>query len=548
MKIRATALLFIIALGLITSPKAQMPPSEFTLNLRTRDPQTGQLITSQLKIDPRQVGIVIVDAWNYHWCMTWTEQAGGMTPRMNQALAGARKLGMSVFWGPTDAASMFSGWPQRQRALAVPNLPVPRIRKADCRWTVQGGSCLCGPGIACVVNYGWDGMDPRLEIAANDLIVSGTQELYSLCRARGLTLLIYFGGATNICLTGKDVGLGPLYAAGMDTFFARDLAFAWTHYDPGQGYTPTQGNAQAADDLERAGIPTVVFVDELRKLNLWDDTRITEPVRITPAGTMQRPYLFEKTVTVTLEIPYVEKSAIHYTLDGTPVSDRSPRYERPLELTNTATLRTAAFRARQQVSLDGQACFILLPAPPPKPAVALETLPAVADQYTRNGPQYGVFIWHPHKNESYDGKPLRIRGRPYPTGLGMRAPAYARYDLQPAWARFVALAGVDDHLIDHDLGANLARYPSLVFKVFIDGQLAAESPVMRISQTPWRFDVPIPSGSRQIVLVCDDAGSRSPYDLGNWVEAGFLLRPGTVLETNRSAREANAGQPNQTPN
>jgi hypothetical protein len=46
---------------------------------------------------------------------------------------------------------------------------------------------------------------------------------------------------------------------------------------------------------------------------------------------------------------------------------------------------------------------------------------------------------------------------------------------------------------------------------------------MHVSQVPWRAVVPFPSDSRQIVFVCDDAGSRSPYDLGNWVEAGFVL-------------------------
>ena len=111
----------------------------------------------------------------------------------------------------------------------------------------------------------------------------------------------------------------------------------------------------------------------------------------------------------------------------------------------------------------------------------------------------------------------------YAKGYGMRAPAYLRYDLKPEWSRFVALAGVDDNMLAHELGRSIAMYPSVVFKVFIDGRLAAESPVTRISQAPWRFDVPIPPGARQIVLVCDDAGSRSPYDLGNWVEAGFVL-------------------------
>jgi hypothetical protein len=322
-----------------------------------------------------------------------------------------------------------------------------------------------------------------------------------------------------MCLTGKDVGLGPMYAAGLDTLFARDLAFAWTTYDPAKGYTPSMGNAQAADDLERSGISTVLFVDELRKAKLWDEAWITEPVRITPAGTTNRPYFFENSVAVTLEVPFVEKAEIRYTLDGSAPTPKSPLYEKLIGLTSSAHLRAAAFRGRRLAALERAGNFVRLPALPPKPDVPLDRLVPIKDLYTYQS----VFLWHPRTNQSYDAKPLRIRGQTYSNGLGMRAPAYARYDLKPEWSRFVALAGIDDNLLDRGNGANLAQYPSLVFKVFIDGRLAAESPVMRISQVPWRFDVPIPSGSRQLVLVCDDAGSRSPCDLGNWVEAGFLL-------------------------
>jgi hypothetical protein len=60
--------------------------------------------------------------------------------------------------------------------------------------------------------------------------------------------------------------------------------------------------------------------------------------------------------------------------------------------------------------------------------------------------------------------------------------------------------------------------------VFIDGKLTAESPVMRLSQEPWRFDVVIPEGSRRISLAVTDAGSRSPFDLGDWLQAGFVLK------------------------
>jgi hypothetical protein len=64
----------------------------------------------------------------------------------------------------------------------------------------------------------------------------------------------------------------------------------------------------------------------------------------------------------------------------------------------------------------------------------------------------------------------------------------------------------------------------VVFRVFVDGRMLAESPVMRISQEPWRFDVKLPEGGRHLRLACMDAGSRSPYDLGNCVDAGFVLK------------------------
>ena len=125
-------------------------------------------------------------------------------------------------------------------------------------------------------------------------------------------------------------------------------------------------------------------------------------------------------------------------------------------------------------------------------------------------------------NRSFDRKPLRIRGQRYDRGLGMRAPANARFALKPVWRRFVALAGVDDWLLDTDHGAMLAKYPSVVFRVFIDGICAAQSPPMRISQAPWRFDVRIPKGSRQIDLVAADNGKRHLLTLGDRVNAGFV--------------------------
>jgi hypothetical protein len=64
----------------------------------------------------------------------------------------------------------------------------------------------------------------------------------------------------------------------------------------------------------------------------------------------------------------------------------------------------------------------------------------------------------------------------------------------------------------------------VVFKVFLDGREAASSPVMRVLSPAWRFDVPIPAGTRIISLAVTDAGDGSREDFADWVNAGFVLR------------------------
>ena len=73
-------------------------------------------------------------------------------------------------------------------------------------------------------------------------------------------------------------------------------------------------------------------------------------------------------------------------------------------------------------------------------------------------------------------------------------------------------------------------YPQVVFKVVIDGRIAAESPVMRISQEPWRFNVPIPPGSRVVSLAAEHVGEFNPGELVQWVDAGFTLKPSAQQE------------------
>jgi hypothetical protein len=495
--------------------------SAIELTLQTRDRATGRIVSTNESIDLKKTGIVIVDMWNTNDCMTNAQRAAALVPRMNKVLEVARRLGAQIIWAPTDVASQYAGTPQRERAIALERYPVPQIRKFSCPFsapTVRPAKCMCGPGIVCHIHYGWDGMDPGLVIGAGDWIVGDPEELYSVYKQQGLTRLIYMGINTNLCVMNKPEGIAPMTSAGLKCILARDLTDAETSYDPGTGFTPDMGTEKDIADVERSGIPTINIVDEMRKAGAWNDRWIVEKVRVTPWGTENWPYLFTDSVKVTLSAPQQKGVAIRYTLDGETPGPASPLYTKPLDVTKTTRLHAAAFENARLVSIVSEGYFVRLGPVPPKPHVYLDRLKPVE----RPRPNW---VWEAKTNLAFTGGPLSVRDSKYAKGMGMRAPANLLYEIQAGYDRFVARAGVDDEPFrQHPKARFLATYPGVRFHVYIDGRLASESPIMRLSQEPWRFDVKIPAGSRLINLAVSDAGDRSPLDLADWVDAGFVRK------------------------
>ncbi|MCZ7636389.1 MAG: NPCBM/NEW2 domain-containing protein [Verrucomicrobia bacterium] len=515
------------AIGQDPASAATSPPALIHFTWQTRDADTGTIRLTTETVDPRRVGVIAVDVWNFHWCKTATMRVDAIVPRINQALDAARALGMTVMLCPSDVVDNYAGYPQRERVLALPLLPVPAVVDVTCPPAPDPGGCACD-STRCAVNYGWDGMHPGLRIAPEDWMPDTQAEVYALCRKFGLTHLIYVGFHTQVCLLGKPMGLRAMKSAGPKCMLARDLTDAHPGYDPAQKFTPDLNTEQVVAHFEKYLAPTIHFEQELTRLGRWNPPAPVDAVRIAPWGTLMRPHLFEQPVIVTLATPHQPGAEIRYTLDGSPPTTQSAPYAQPLVITETTHLRTTAFRDGQSVSRESEAFYARLAPMPPAPDVHLSDLEPVRS--VGFGHSYGGQVRYagntqpPQKDRANPGGPLRTNRQTYQRGLGVHAPCALMYALQPDYQRFVALAGVDEHLVGISHGSNLAQYPSVVFKVFIDGTEAAASPVMRLQSPAWRFDLELPRGAQRINLVAMDAGDGSREDFANWVDAGFVLR------------------------
>jgi nicotinamidase-related amidase len=522
-KIVILSLLVSIISGCISQSETIVNREQLTVTVQKYDSASDKPIAEQQILNPKKTAIIIIDMWNFHWCMTASERVSAMVPRMNSVLTVARELGMQIIWNPSDVVTAYSGYPQYENAVAVESRQAPQVRKPlTAKFTAPFGKCLCGDGIFCGVNYGWDGMHPDLKIEDSDLISSSTNEIYTLLDERGITDVIYMGVHTNMCVFGKPGAMSSMWSAGFNCMLASDLNDAFTAYKPEISYTLDIGTAEIDENLMKAGVPNINMGDNFHEAGLLKFDAPLDYVRFAPWGKSDRPYFLDIPIVVTLTAPWLSDTEIHYTTDGSEPTSKSTLYTEPLTVNQTQTLRAAAFRNDICVSLPSEAYYVRLPADRlPQPDVYLDDLTYIPNEYLNAVP---MCLWYPEKSKSFESKPLRVRKKTYEHGLGFRAPSSVQYDIKPEYQRFVARAGIDDNILDDNNGRFLAMHSSVIFKIYIDGKQVAESPVMRISQEPWRFDVQIPNNSHRLNLVCMDAGTRNILDYGNWLDAGFVMK------------------------
>lgn len=494
------------------------------LELRTRE--GGQPIQKVRSVAADEIGVVVIDMWNHHWCNTACNRVGAMVPRMNDTFETARALGLKIFWAPTGAVGGYSGTIPREKAAAVKRHDAIKLREFHLAKS-SGGlpvHCMCGSGIQCKRNYGWDSMHPDLIVREDDYVVCGAEELFSLCKENNVTTLIYAGVHANACVLGKPAAIRSLYELGIDCLVARDLVDAFTDPNSVENILHEAGTANIVADIERLNVPSINMGELMQNQNSAEAKSLTEFVRMAPWGVKERPYSFRGESAVVLSSPWLKNAEFFYTLDGSEPSPHSMRYDQPIVLSDTVELKAVAYRNGKPVSLISEGYYVSLSETPSVPDIHLS-------EVEREIKGRAVFNYEVINDLSFSGTPLTLRSDVYERGIGMRSPTSAYYPLKPEYKRFVASVGIDDRFLFEETeispserGRRVAMYPSLRFLVLIDGVEHASSPIMRVGSAPWGFDVEIPLGSRQITLSVISTGTPYPLEYGDWVNAGFIIQ------------------------
>jgi hypothetical protein len=195
---------------------------------------------------------------------------------------------------------------------------------------------------------------------------------------------------------------------------------------------------------------------------------------------------------------------VRYTLDGSEPNTTSPAYTAPIAVTNSCVLR-AKVVSGQGTGTEARGYFKIVPSVPALPDVYISDLSWLSQTVGWGST--------PQINHSIQGNNLVVGGTSYQKGIGTHAASEIVYALNSEYRFFVAVAGIDDEIA--------SDRASVVFKIYVDDVLLAQSPVVRRHQF-WHFNVRLPRNGNQIKLVAATADDTNHSDHADWVNAGFI--------------------------
>ncbi len=213
-------------------------PMRFPIRYRP-EPNAAPLGES-VDLDPAQTALLVCDVWDAHWCRGASVRVADMAPALNATLRTAREAGILIIHAPSDTMDFYRDAPQRTAAEQSP--PAESLERPtlwESRWTPlpepplpiddSDGGCTEEP--PCPQGKGpWSRQHAALEIFPEDIITDRGDEVFNVCRQRGIENLLICGVHTNMCVLRRSFGIRAMTRRKMNVLLMRDMTD--TMYNP----------------------------------------------------------------------------------------------------------------------------------------------------------------------------------------------------------------------------------------------------------------------------------------------------------------------------
>ncbi len=222
--------------------------------------------TTTSELDVAKVALVICDMWDKHWSKGATERVEALVPKIDKAVAAARRRGITIVHAPSDTLDFYENHPARARAEAVslvdlpvvvvPKYPPLPIDDSD------GGSDTNVNGSEKPNNPVWRRQHPGIYVDEKlDYISDLGSEVYALFKQTGRTTMIIAGVHTNMCILGRSFAIKQMLAWGIDVVLVRDLTDAM--YNPARPpyVNHDEGTRLVIEYIEKFMCPTITSAD-----------------------------------------------------------------------------------------------------------------------------------------------------------------------------------------------------------------------------------------------------------------------------------------------
>jgi type 1 glutamine amidotransferase/nicotinamidase-related amidase len=237
------------------------PEGTLRLTLRTRvEPFKGsgqwEEVSLTRDVPAAEVGVVVCDMWDLHWCRGATERCDAIATRMDPVLSALRDQGVQIVHAPSETMDFYSGTPQRLRAQLAPRAvpPEPPALAAEPKLPIDDSDGGCDTDDAFYL--AWTRQNPRIQIGVFDAISDNGDEIYGLFRELGIKYVLVMGVHTNMCVLNRTFAIREMTRRGMQCVLVRDLTD--TMYDPKDPpHVPhDQGTTLVVEHIEKYWAPS----------------------------------------------------------------------------------------------------------------------------------------------------------------------------------------------------------------------------------------------------------------------------------------------------